>query len=346
MALFPHLDLETKVQVNDKTRFDGAKSFVSKGSSAITTMTVTPGADGSAIDIFDATLSNRYTDWEFSAFNIDIDATNNKLDFNEGGAELTATLSSSTYTLATLATEIKTQLDSAGALTYTVTVSDDDKITISATGNFSLLPNTGTNRLASILPIIGFKPKPGYDDAAYSSGTNFTGDRVRSLPKAVTIEIGDGSGTASETRYVSVYSEAGDALLSSDEDLAKHKDNIMKYVPAGRNTFKHQHRRAQELILAFLDDNGYIDINGDRLTIDAIVDKEEFRQWSVFLTLELIFDDLSNAVDDVFADWASSFEAKKKIHRKKALFRVDVDGDEKADIGEGVQIGTARWIRS
>ena len=144
MALFPHLELEGVVQINDKTRFSGVKSFVTKGASAITTMTVQPGADETPISIFDSDEDLRFLDWEFDTFEIDIDATNNKLDFKEGnGSELTATLVSATYTLSALATEIKTQLDATGALTYTVIVDSDDKMTISATDGFSLLPTDG-----------------------------------------------------------------------------------------------------------------------------------------------------------------------------------------------------------
>ena len=347
MALFSHLDFEKSIQVNDKTRFDGSKSFVSKGSTAISTMTVKPGADGSAISVYDASPSERFLDWEFSAFNIDVDATNNKLDFKEAsGSQLTATLDTATYTLATLATEIKTQMDSAGALTYTVAFDLDDKLTISAASEFSLLPTEGTNKLVSILPIVGYSPKAGFGDSVYDNETELTGKRVRKLPRAVTIEIGDGSSTQDETIYVDVFSEAGDALLSADFDLIKHKSDIFRWVRDGRNSFKDQHRRSQELILAFLDDNGYIDINGDKFNINAFVDLEEFRQWSTFLTLRIIHEDLSNASDDIFERIASQYAEKEKIHRRKSLFRIDVDGDGKADIGEGVMVGTGKVIRS
>lgn len=338
MALFAHLDLEKAVQVNDRTRFFGGKSFVTKGATAISTMTIKPGADGSAISVYDADTDERYLDWQFSAFEIDIDSTNNKLDFDEGGSELTATLSSGTYTLSELATELKTQLDAAGAATYTVSVSSDDKITIAATSAFSLLPQTGTNGLVSVLPLIGFKPKPGFGDNEYSSKTSVTGKRVRHLPRAVTIEIGDGTTTASKTEYIEVYSEAGDAIFASDKDLIAHRDDIMDFVPAGRNSFKHVHRRAQELILAYLDEAGYVDIYGDPLTVAAIVDAEEVKQWATFMALKLIHDDLSNSNEDNFYMKARDFESKEKLHRSRAILRIDVNNDGRADLGEGLSM--------
>ena len=347
MALFPHLDFEKKIQVNDKSRFNGSKSFVSKNESALTVMTIKPGADGSAINVFNADPLERFLDWEFAAFDIDIDATNNKLDFNEGGSELTATLSTNTYSLSDLATEIKTQMDSAGALTYTVTVSNKDKMTISAASNFSLLPTEGTNELVSILPIIGFKPKPGFGDHAFATEAELIGKRIRSLPKAITILVDTvAASSQSETIYIDVLSVAGDALMSNDYDLIKEKSDVLQFVRKGRNSYKDVHRRAQESILSYLDTNGFIDINGDKFTIDAFVDLEEFRQWSIFATLRLIYKDISDSIGDVFDSISSDYFALEKVKRKRAILSIDVDADGKADIGEGLKISTGGFIRS
>ena len=44
----------------------------------------------SAISVFDSESENRFLDWVYNDFEIDIDATNNKLDFTEDGStELT-----------------------------------------------------------------------------------------------------------------------------------------------------------------------------------------------------------------------------------------------------------------
>lgn len=79
------------------------------------------------------------------AFTITTDV-NDRIDFDEGGGELWATLDPGTYTTAELLIEIKDELDDAGALTYTVTVDPNTKkFTIAATGDFSLLWKTGTH---------------------------------------------------------------------------------------------------------------------------------------------------------------------------------------------------------
>jgi len=105
--------------------------------------------------------------WSFT-WPITIDATNNKINFKEdGGAELTATLTSGDYrdiigadtTNGSLAKEIKTQLEDAGAGTYTVTVSDDGVYAIAVSGAKSavqLLWSTGLNAATSPRYLLGW----------------------------------------------------------------------------------------------------------------------------------------------------------------------------------------------
>jgi hypothetical protein len=84
-----------------------------------------------------------------------VDATNNKIDFKEsgGGPELTATISSGTYSVSGLSTEIKTQLEAVGAATYTISYGDTTgKWTVANDGaHLSLLCGTGTNIATCLL---------------------------------------------------------------------------------------------------------------------------------------------------------------------------------------------------
>lgn len=119
-----------------------------------------------------------------------IDATNNKLDFNEGGAQITATLANATYTPTTLAAEIKSKMDaSVGVGTYTVSYSTTTgKWTISVTGaaTFNILWNTGTNTATSVGPSIGFPV------SANSTGaTTYTGSLVAiHTEESVIVDLG------------------------------------------------------------------------------------------------------------------------------------------------------------
>lgn len=99
-----------------------------------------------------------------------VDATNNKINFQEGaGSELTATLTNASYfqdlessfNYSTLCTEIKTKMEAVGTYTYTVKYfkagTNNHKFVISSTsGSFTLLWGTGTNASTSARYILGF----------------------------------------------------------------------------------------------------------------------------------------------------------------------------------------------
>jgi hypothetical protein len=97
---------------------------------------------------------------------ITISSANNKLDFNIGASQLTATIASATYiigtssaTASTLCKAIKDALASAdGAGTYTVSYSRTTKLfTIArSAGTFQLLAATGTNIANGIWSTLGF----------------------------------------------------------------------------------------------------------------------------------------------------------------------------------------------
>jgi len=118
-----------------------------------------------------------------------IDATNNKIDFKEsgGGGELTATLTSGTFDTITLAAEIKTQLESAGAEIYTVSFSKTTgQWTISTGGTFlSILTNSGTNTAVSTGPSIGFGTT-----SDFTGNTTYTGFVAIHTEENINIDLG------------------------------------------------------------------------------------------------------------------------------------------------------------
>ena len=101
---------------------------------------------------------------------------NDAIDFDEGGGELQATLTPGIYNADTLCAEIKTQMDAAGALTYTISYSDTtNKFTIAGSGNFTLRWNTGTRKARSVADALGYIDSAD-DDGATNS---FIADYIR-----------------------------------------------------------------------------------------------------------------------------------------------------------------------
>jgi hypothetical protein len=90
-------------------------------------------------------------------YGFDITSSNNLIDFDEGSGEITATLVVDSYTATEFAAALEVAMNAVGDLTYTVTFNrTTQKLVIAADGNFSLLPETGTNIATAPWDIMGF----------------------------------------------------------------------------------------------------------------------------------------------------------------------------------------------
>jgi len=97
-----------------------------------------------------------------------VDSSNNKIYFNDGGNK-TATITSGAYTSLTLPTAIKTAMDAVSAINFTVSYSETTfKITITGDAPYSLMFGTfTTDSIASTL---------GYRDVDTVAGLSHTGN--------------------------------------------------------------------------------------------------------------------------------------------------------------------------
>jgi len=151
--------------------------------------------------------------------------------------------------------------------------------------------------------------------------------------KVVTLRVDNGSGSVATNKTISVISEENDKLFSSDEEIVPHEPSILDYVRGGRSSFLDIHRTAQDRIVKWLDEHRIWGTDGTRLTKDAIVDIEEVNDWSKYMTLRMIFEGLSNAVDDIFSEKSNKYRELEKAARNRSSIRLDKDGDGEADSG-------------
>ncbi len=346
MPIFPVLETEKELQINDKTRFDATRSFISLGETALSNVRIKSEPIGSYISVFNSGTSSLWNlDWSYSSFTIDIDSTNNKIDFKDGsGSEVTATLASGNYTLSALAAEIKTKMDTVGTLIHTVNVSNDT-FSISAPSDFSLLVASGTNLATSIFSHIGFYYENVSGLVVDQTGKSiYTGRKVDSVVKQVTLEVTNGTPVTAISN-ITLYSESGDNLYSTDARLREHEPEIMKYLPKGKSTYKNIHRRAQKNILAYLDKEGFVDSYGNKYTKRSILDVEEVTEWSTYEALKLIYTGLSNATDDVFFKKASEYAKLAVINRERAVLRIDNNEDGEISLGEQSDVRSGIVVR-
>ena len=102
----------------------------------------------------------------------EINENNLYIDFNEGSGELSASLDVGGYTISDVAAEVSRILNEIGTLTYTITMDRATrKLTIGASGTFSLLFATGTNLALSAASALGFAATDLSGSASYESSS-------------------------------------------------------------------------------------------------------------------------------------------------------------------------------
>jgi len=146
---------------------------------------------------------------------------------------------------------------------------------------------------------------------------------------------------------ITVVSEADDNLFSSDDDLLAYEPDLYRYLQDGRSSFLDKHRRSQFEILDELDANLIRKDDGSEYTAGDIVDIEEFRKYSTFKTLSIIYEGISNDVDDIFRNKANKYNERMIQAKKRAELKLDSDGDGDIDSQDNtVNLMTGRLYRS
>jgi hypothetical protein len=348
MALFPVLEIENSVQVKDKTRISAIKSYVTTGLEVIENVSVEMGSGGTSIVLTpigsptpEAKAQDEwFTDWEWSSWSFDVDSNHNKIDIEQAGALYVATIASATYsTQSALASAIQTALNASGASgTFTVSVDETQKLVISNTESFKVLIETGENRFNGLLQHLGFE---------YDSNDS---TEVKALPieyglKKITLSIDDGTNPAvTQAIYQKVYTEYGDRLFASDDELAQHEQDIKKWVPYGKNSFKFIHRRVVALIFEWLAKNGYQNSDRKKFTKWDIKDLKEVRDWAIFMALRLIMEGNSNAVGDIFDLKATKYSSLEIAARSRFL-SIDIDQNGSVDFDENLRLFSINVFR-
>jgi hypothetical protein len=151
--------------------------------------------------------------------------------------------------------------------------------------------------------------------------------------------------TSEITRTLEVISTEDDHLFSTDTDLLAIEPDIMKYLPDGRSSWIREHRKAQTLIISWLNKNNVRDVSGNPITKSNVIDTTELREWSLFLTLSLVFKALSNSTDDVYSKKASEFASSAVDARYVYSLRLDLNNNGVIDSGEGIMLRSIQMVR-
>lgn len=108
--------------------------------------------------------------WSRIYYGFEVTESNQYLSFNEGGPELIASVRPGKYSLTQGLDALATAMSDVGSQVYSASVDRETRrVTISATGAFSLLITTGSTFASSIFPMLGFA------GADVGPGMTFTG---------------------------------------------------------------------------------------------------------------------------------------------------------------------------
>lgn len=150
--------------------------------------------------------------------------------------------------------------------------------------------------------------------------------------KTVTLRITTDGSPVTTTATVNVLTVASDLLFSTDDDLYQHESDLDRFIPAGKSSFNHVHRKAQEIIMDSFLQRGVTSTDGTPLLKTQLYNLDEVNQWSKYLALKIIFSNAQNEVNDVFAIKAMDYGKLADAASQRAYLSLDTDADGTLDI--------------
>lgn len=147
-----------------------------------------------------------------------------------------------------------------------------------------------------------------------------------------TVRIND---TLTKDFSFDIVTSEDDRLFSKDSDLVSIESEVMNWLSFGKSTYNDKHREAQRLILEELNARGLRDDDGNEITKENIAITKELNAWSRYLTLHLIYFDLSKDQNSVFWEKAKNYKYMAKSASNQRQF-ITVDGDGNSSTGEDV----------
>lgn len=218
------------------------------------------------------------------------------------------------------------------------TVQTDDKTRLDGTTTF-------ITQDEATITLVEIEPEASAGFIAVTSDKFLDWQYTTDGTKTVTIRVTTDGSPVTASKTLEVLTPANDKLFSSDAELVEHEGDILGYLRPGRASFLDKHRAAQDRILGWLDEHRIHDTSGDRLTKADVVDTAEVNDWSKFLTLQIIFESISNAVDDIFSEKARKYGLLVEQARNRAVLRLDRNNDGTIDDGEHQDNFSYRLVR-
>lgn len=222
------------------------------------------------------------------------------------------------------------------ALTFETVLQIEEKTRLDAGRSFVTNSENVTDILIQPTPLEAFiSVYNGGDSDKWNLDWAYETDDIFDI--SVKIVADSGEKTKTYSSGINVLTVEIDALLSTDNDLMPFEPKIERYLPRGKNSFIYAHRKAQERILAYLDEQRMWKSDSSRynkLDLYTVTDpefKDQFRQWSTFETLLIIFESFQVSSGDIFNEKKSEYTELRNSARNRSALRLDQNGDGELD---------------
>lgn len=151
--------------------------------------------------------------------------------------------------------------------------------------------------------------------------------------KTVELEITTNAAPQVFTNTITVLDKTTEILFSNDNDLFNIENDILKFVPVGKNSFIFMHRQSKEDILEEIYRNKILDVDGEKLTEADVIETTELNYWSKYKVLAMIFEGLSNAIDDIFDQKAKKYSSEMLSWQNQTfnILRLDYNNSGEID---------------
>lgn len=217
----------------------------------------------------------------------------------------------------------------------------------------------GTKSYTSIdeaaVSLVRIKPDSSDPYITVATGANATNSELWYLDwqysssgtKHPEIEITTNATPSTYTVDITVANPNAEKLFSSDTDLIAEEPDILKYVKDGKNSFNDFHRVAQEKIMDEIYRQRIFNTDGNKLTIDEVLDTVELKQWSKYMVLKLIFESMSNKVDDIFSVKSTKYAQfeQKAFNECMNQMRLDYNKDGELNKADEFDFRSVELIR-
>ena len=152
--------------------------------------------------------------------------------------------------------------------------------------------------------------------------------------------------TANNTQFQGI-----NLVFSDDEDLKGVYPYVTGYLTGQEKTFILRHENSRDLIIQDIRTRGFRKTNAQKTryeNIDAwdLMDINEVRMWSTYLTMENIFSSLQSQEGDLYKEKSIEYKAKAEFYKNLVYLTLDKDDDGIVSNTESAQdISTRRLVR-